>query len=125
MGGFSLIGAITTVASIVLIYLGNEVLNIDKYFTYLIAYTLSLLLSYSLNFTLVFKVRKSFSSAALYFTSYMAVMALGIVALRIIEAVAPELNETIQTLLVLPLTTICNFLLVSRIVAKQPKNLNS
>ena len=122
MGGFSLIGAITTVASLVLIYLGNEVLNIDKYFTYLIAYTLSLLLSYILNFTLVFKIKKSFSSASLYFASYLVVMALGIVALRFTEAVAPGLNETIQTFLVLPLTTICNFLLVGRIVAKQAKN---
>lgn len=122
MVGFSLIGAITTVASIVLIYMGNEVLNIDKYTTYVTVYALSLLLSYFLNFNYVFKIKKSFLSAALYFFSYLAVMVLGILALRVSEAVAQDLNGTIQTLLVLPLTTICNFLMTSLIVAKETKN---
>lgn len=116
--GFSFVGVVATLISVALIYLGNEILNLNKYVTYTIAYMASLFISYLLNFTFTFKTGKSLVSALAYFSSYLVIMGIGVLALRILEATLPDLNASIQTMMVLPFTALSNFIMVNMIVSR-------
>ena len=114
--GFSIVGVVVTVFSMVLLYLFNDVFNMNAYVAYVTAYVLSILLSYYLNARKVYKTDTNWHKLVLYFIVYLSSMALGVVMLRFFIYLLPEWNKTILSYMVIPFTTIYNFIFVSWIL---------
>lgn len=114
--GFSIVGVVVTVFSMVLLYLFNDVFNMNAYVAYVTAYMLSILLSYYLNARKVYKTDTNWHKLVLYFIVYLSSMALGVVMLRFFIYLLPEWNKTILSYMVIPFTTIYNFIFVSWIL---------
>ncbi len=114
--GFSIVGVVVTVFSMVLLYLFNDVFNMNAYVAYVTAYVLSILLSYYLNARKVYKTDTNWHKLVLYFIVYLSSMALGVVMLRFFIYLLPEWNKTILSYMVIPFNTIYNFIFVSWIL---------
>lgn len=114
--GFSIVGVVVTIFSMVLLYLFNDVFNMNAYVAYVTAYVLSIILSYYLNARKVYKTDTNWHKLVLYFIVYLSSMALGVVMLRFFIYLLPEWNKTILSYMVIPFTTIYNFIFVSWIL---------
>lgn len=116
--GFSFVGCIVTLFSMVLLYLFNDLCHINAYVAYASAYILSVLLSYSMN-TQVYNTKPSIKTIVLYFLSYLSSMGVGIGVLCMFVFIFPDWNRTILSYMVIPITTLYNFILVSLILQKK------
>lgn len=116
--GFSVVGVVVTLVSMLLIFIFNEVLCWNSIVSYLISYALSILLSYFLNTAYVWKKEISIMAILRYFCIYLASMVLGAVLLWGLEYIFPSMNKTILSYCVIPFTMLWNYLFVNRLLSK-------
>lgn len=118
ISGFSVVGVVVTLVSMLLIFVFNEILCWNSIVSYLISYTLSILLSYFLNTVCVWKKDASMVDLFHYFGIYIASMVIGAVLLWVLELVSPSANKTILSYFVIPFTMIWNYFFVNRLLSK-------
>lgn len=110
LSGFTIVGIVTTIISIVLIYLFLKVLHSNLFITYTLIYAGTIFLSYFLNTIFVFKHSFAWSKAYKYGVIYVSSMIFGIGILWFFKKVLPFENY-ILVYLVLPFTFLWNFIL--------------
>lgn len=116
--GFSFVGVIVTLISMLLIFICNEILGWNSIISYLFSYTISILLSYILNAKYVWKSEFSFAAMVRYYGIYIASMLLGAVLLWLFEMALPEVNKTLLSYCVIPFTMLWNYFFVNRLLSK-------
>ncbi len=112
--GFSVVGVISTLTSMVLTFLLNELFHLNVYLVYVIVYAITIFLSYELNAHWVFKSKFSFKALGAYYLTYLSSMILGLFVLRFYDWVFPTWNRTIISYMVIPVTMLYNFFIVSK-----------
>ncbi len=115
--GFSFVGVLVTLFSMLLVFICNELLGWNSILSYLLSYGLSIILSYILNAMYVWKSAFSFKAMAHYFSIYLASMLLGTVVLWLLELLFPNINTTILSYCVLPVTMIWNYFFVNKLLS--------
>lgn len=118
--GFSGVGVITTLISLVAIYVFLELFQTPLIPTYAIIYFLTILLSYFLNSFFVFKSPLNMKKALGYFLIYLSGMLIGMLVLWILENTLPY-DHYILAYFVLPVTMAWNFLLSFKLLKPQSK----
>ena len=113
--GFSFVGLITTVISLFLIYIFIGMLRTPLYLSYIIIYIVTIYVSYYINTTIVFKADIAFKKCIKYFFVYISGMLLGIFLISVFKPILP-CEDWVVTCLVLPLTTIWNFIFVYKVL---------
>jgi putative flippase GtrA len=119
MVGFSIVGVIVTIVSLLLIFLLNELLLWNQYLAFFLSYFSSIILSYWLNVRWVWKVKASTQGIIRYFGVYVSSMVLGMVLLRIFNLILPEANHTLLSYSTIPFTMVWNFLFVNKVLTKE------
>lgn len=117
--GFSIVGVVVTLFSMALMYVCNELLAWNVYVTYFVVYLVSILLSFILNNSLVFKSQTKTKSIVLYYVIYISSMLLGLLLLRLFTYLLPDWNGTLVSYMVLPFTFLFNFIFVSNLLSKK------
>jgi putative flippase GtrA len=110
--GFSVVGIISTVFSIVLLYLFLKVFKTPLIATFILIYLATILLSYYLNASLVFKNKQGKSQVYAYMSIYVSSMLLGVFLLWFFKKVT-AFDNWILGYMVLPFTMIWNFIFSS------------
>ena len=110
--GFTSVGIIITIVSLLSTIFLIEIIKISLLIAYPLIYIVSILASYYLNKDLVFKFRGKENRLFLYFTIYLTSMLLGLVLIYMLKKIS-NIPESIVAILILPLTTIYNFVFVS------------
>ena len=118
IAGFSFVGVVATLVSMLLIFICNEILGWNSIVSYLFSYGISILLSYILNAKYVWKSDFSFNAIIRYFGIYIASMLLGAVLLWLLELALPDVNKTILSYCVIPFTMLWNFFFVNQLLSK-------
>ena len=111
---FSTVGLITTILSFAATILLIEIFKVNIVIAYPAIYIISILASYYLNKEHVFKYNGEKNKLFLYFIIYLSGMLLGMLLIAVIKEIT-KFSDTIIAILVLPFTTIYNFILVSLI----------
>jgi putative flippase GtrA len=106
--GFSLVGILTTVLSMVLLFVSLEILQTPLIATYVGIYILSIFLSFYLNSKMVFKTNISFRNGYLYFIIYASGLLLGTLLLILFKKLLPFENW-ILSYMIIPFTLTSNF----------------
>lgn len=109
--GFSAVGVVITILSLLAIIFFVEFIKIDLLISYPIVYACSILASYYLNKDFVFKYKGNKNRLILYFMIYLTSMFIGMFLIYIIKKLM-SMPESVIAIMILPLTTIYNFLLV-------------
>lgn len=117
--GFSVVGIIVTLFSMLLMYLFNEVFYMNVYIAYTIAYILSILVSFVLNSLLVFKVKAKSTAIFWYYVIYLFSMVFGLLILNLFTYTLPDWNKTLLSYMVIPFTMVFNFIFVSKLLNKK------
>lgn len=117
--GFSIVGVVVTLFSMALMYVCNELLAWNVFVTYFVVYLVSILLSFILNNSLVFKSQTKAKSIVLYYVIYISSMLLGLLLLRLFTYLLPDWNVTLVSYMVLPFTFLFNFIFVSNLLSKK------
>ena len=115
--GFSVVGVVVTLVSMLLIFVFNEVLCWNSIVSYLISYALSILLSYYLNTVYVWKKDASIADLFHYFGIYIASMVIGAVLLWVLEFVFSSANNTILSYCVIPFTMLWNYFFINKLLS--------
>ena len=110
--GFSIVGIFITISSLLLTILLIEVFEINIFIAYPSIYIISTLASYYLNKDHVFKYNGNKNKLFFYFVTYLSSMLLGLFIIAVFKGLT-EISESIIAIMVLPFTTIYNFILVS------------
>jgi putative flippase GtrA len=110
LGGFSLVGLVTTLLSLLLIYIFLKLLQTPLIVTYIGIYLVTILLSFILNSVFVFKSGLSLNNGYKYLAVYISGMLLGSILLWLFKKILPFENY-ILGYIVLPFTMIWNFAL--------------
>ncbi len=116
--GFSVVGIIVTLLSLLLIYIFIGILNTPLYISYVSIYLFSIFVSYLLNLKFVFKVKKSRNSIITYYLIYGSSLLIGLITLRIYKIFIP-LEDLINTYMVIPVTLVWNFTMLSVFLKKE------
>lgn len=109
--GFSLVGLFITILSLLAIIYFVEFIKVSLLIAYPLIYFISVIASYYLNKDFVFKYRGRKNKFVLYFIIYLSSMLLGIILIYTYKQLS-SLSESVIAILVLPVTTIYNFILV-------------
>ena len=115
--GFAGVGAVVTLLSMLLIFIGNELLGIAPLISYAASYLITLFLSYWLNAKLVFRAPFRLRGLIWYVIAYLSGMVVGMLLLRLLLQFVSEGYETILSYAVIPVTMVWNFLFADRIMA--------
>jgi len=110
IAGFSIVGVISTLCSMLLMYVFHDIFKWHYQVSYVASYIIPLFLSFLLNSIFVFKSHKSTRNLVVYFSIYLSSMVTGMLLLGIFRATLPW-NETILSYLTLPATMAQNFTL--------------
>lgn len=108
LGYFSLVGVVSTLLSILLIYIFLKLLQTPLIVTYIGIYLGTILLSFILNSVFVFKSDLTFNKGMKYLIVYISGMLLGTILLWMFKRMLP-FDNYILGYLVLPFTTAWNF----------------
>jgi len=116
--GFSVVGVVVTLFSIILLYIFIQLINLNVYIGYAISYLFSIFLSLILNNFLVFKsgnidIKKSIK----YYLIYLISMLIGLILLWIFELLFPELNKFWLSILCIPITYTWNFYFSNKLLS--------
>lgn len=114
-GSFSFVGLVTTLVSVALIFIFLKLLHTPLFVTYIGIYLATIVFSFLLNSIFVFKSDLSFGNGLKYFIVYLSGMLIGTLALWIDNKILPFENYFLGYL-VLPFTTIWNFILSNKIL---------
>ncbi len=108
--GFSIVGVVVTLFSIILLYIFIQLINLNVYIGYVISYLFSIFLSLMFNNFLVFKSRSiNVRKLIKYYLIYLISMLIGLISLWIFELLFPELNKFWLSILCVPITYTWNF----------------
>jgi putative flippase GtrA len=110
LAGFGIIGAISTLFSMLLMYVLHNKLHIHYQVSYVISYLIPLVSSFVLNSIFVFKTQKSTRNLLVYFSIYLSSMFSGMLILALLK-LRISLDETLLSYMTLPFTTAQNFIL--------------
>ncbi|MBQ0088169.1 MAG: GtrA family protein [Prevotellaceae bacterium] len=113
--GFSIVGVVVTIISLLLLWFFNDVLSLNIYVAYVFAYTISIVLSYFLNARYVWMHTLSAVDILKYLAIYLSSMALGTILLFPFQLLLPEWNHTLLSFTTIPFTMIWNYLFVNYI----------
>lgn len=108
LGGFSLVGLVTTLLSLGLIYIFLKLLQTPLIITYIGIYLVTIILSFILNSIFVFKSGLSYGNGFKYFFVYISGMFLGVLLLWVFKRIIP-LENYLLGYIVLPFTMVWNF----------------
>ena len=120
--GFSLIGAISTVLSAAILAFMTEILGINGYVSYVTAYVITILFSYFTNAMFVYRAPPSIFACIGFSATYVSGMVVGTVLLAVFRHFFPETRYFVLGFVVLPFTTIWNFLFVNHILTRKSKD---
>ena len=115
--GFSIVGILVTLFSMLLIFILNEIIEWNSIISYLVSYGLSILLSYFLNSRYVWKTNFELKALVRYFGVYIASMVLGALLLWVLELLFPNVNKTILSYCVIPFTMLWNYFFVNKLLS--------
>jgi putative flippase GtrA len=115
--GFSFVGIIVTVFSIILLYISLKVLKMDVYIAYVVVYIISIAISYFLNGKIVFKKGLNVTTYLIYNLIYASSLALGLFILYVAEKNF-NFDEFVNSIIPLPFTMIWNFLFAKKMFDK-------
>jgi putative flippase GtrA len=108
--GFSVIGAIVTLLSMVISYVLLKILATPLLITYIFVYLATLVISFFLNSKLVFKTGSTFQNLFIYFLVYGTGLIIGTLLLWLFRILLPFENWVLPYL-VIPFTLLSNFTL--------------
>jgi putative flippase GtrA len=108
--GFSIIGFIVTILSMVISYVFLKILETPLIPTYIIVYIATIILSFLLNSKLIFKSKYNLRNLLVYFLIYGVGLFLGTIILWMFRIILPFENWTLPYL-VIPFTMLSNFVL--------------
>lgn len=111
---FAKVGIFVTILSLFLSYFFLKILATPLYATYVLLKIAMILLSYVLNSKYTFRARRNVKGGFLYFLAYGLSSLLGIALLWIFRKITPFENW-ILAYMVVPFTTVANFMLSSLI----------
>jgi putative flippase GtrA len=115
--GFSIVGVIVTLFSILLLFLFIQVFKFNLYIGYAISYLISILLSLWLNNSYVFKSGTiDFKKMYKYIVIYLISMLIGMLLLIPLEIFFPHFGKFWLTLMCLPITYTWNFFFANKIL---------
>ena len=118
LAGFGIIGIISTLFSMLLMYLFHNRLHIHYQVSYVASYLIPLLLSFILNSVFVFKTQKNTRNLLVYFSIYLSSMCAGMAILAVLKHYI-MLDETLLSYMTLPFTTAQNFILSHLLLKKK------
>lgn len=118
--GFSFVGIVVTLFSILLIYFFIELLQFNAQKSYILAYIISIALSYVLNGKYVFKASLVIYPYLIYYSIYFSGMGIGLIIIWFLKKLFfwPEFFFTIVPV---PFTMIWNFVLSRYLFNYYPK----
>jgi len=108
--GFSLVGIVVTLFSILLIFVFTNVLAFSAQIAYALAYIISIALSYFLNGRYVFKANLGLYSYLIYYGIYFSGMALGLIIIWLLKQFV-SWPEFVISVAPVPITMVWNFVL--------------
>lgn len=112
--GFSFVGAFCTLLTMLFNFLLIKKMGVSLYFSYFVVYIVTIFISYLMNSRLVFKQGKSLLNLVLYYGVYGSGMIMGFFVLRFYKSNLP-FQDHILTYLVIPVTTLWNFIMSSMV----------
>ena len=115
--GFSLVGVANTLLSMALIWLLNECFHVHYLLSYVFAYVATVCLAYVVNAKCVFGSALSWRSAIQFQCAYLSGMIVGFVLLKLLAWGFSDVNMTLLSYLVIPVTMAWNFIFANRILA--------
>lgn len=116
--GFSVVGLASTVVSMLMFYVGVEVLHYNAVGVYLVSYLLTIIGSYFANSIWVFHVKVLAVECVKFFGIYASGMVLGAALLRLLESVFPMISPFWLGIGVMPITVGWNFFFVNYIMER-------
>jgi putative flippase GtrA len=105
---FISIGFFVTIFTLLLNYFSVKFFNTDVFITYAIIYSISILLSFLLNSTIVFETKISLANNFKYFILYLLSLGIGLLLMKNIEKFV-EVESWYYPCFVLPFTMSFNF----------------
>lgn len=112
--GFCSIGTVMTVLSMGLIAITNEIFSWNPEVSYGFAYITTLLLSYYLNSKYVFHSSLCFIRLFIYCATYISGMLIGMILIKLGTRLLPQINETVISYAVIPITLVWNFIFINK-----------
>ena len=119
--GFGGVGGVTTLLSMAMIAVTNEIFHWNPQVSYVVSYVLTLLLSYVLNSIWVFHSKFSWRKITGYCGAYISGMLLGMVLLKGVMLSFPHWNATLLSCMVIPVTLGWNFIFVNIVLTAREK----
>jgi len=119
---FGGVGVIVTVASILSSFIWLKIIGTPLFITYILNYVFFIFISYTLNRLITYKRKFNFISLILYFFVYISGMVLGIILLHIFKKLF-ILENWIYSFLVVPFTTVNNYIWSTMVFKKRKEKL--
>lgn len=119
IAGFSIVGVISTLCSMLLMYIFHDIFKWHYQVSYVASYIIPLFLSFVLNSIFVFKSHQSTRNLVVYFSIYLSSMVTGMILLGILRVSITSLSETILSYMILPITMSQNFTLSHLLLKKK------
>jgi putative flippase GtrA len=88
--GFAIVGVLATFLSWTLYYIFNDKLQFNYIASYILAYIIPLILSFTLNSIFVFKSKKNIRNVLVFFSIYLSSMVMGILLLSLYHQIIPH-----------------------------------
>lgn len=117
--GFSMVGGASTLASVALLYLMNEVFGWYPYCSYVTAYVITVVFSYAANAMWVYQQPLRIVALIKFVITYLSGMLVGVLLLMLLRNVFRSVNDTLLSCAVIPLTVVWNFVFVNRILGQK------
>jgi putative flippase GtrA len=118
LAGFGIIGVISTLFSMLLMYIFHNLMHWHYQASYVISYIIPLSLSFVLNSIFVFNSKKNTRNLIVYFSVYLSSMCTGMIILALFKQFI-ALDETILSYMTLPFTMAQNFTLSHLLLKKK------
>jgi len=119
---FGGVGVIVTVASMLSSFIWLKIIGTPLFITYILNYVFFIFISYTLNRLITYKRKFNFISLILYFFVYISGMVLGIILLHIFKKLF-ILENWIYSFLVVPFTTVNNYIWSTMVFKKRKEKL--
>jgi len=120
---FLIVGGFVTVLSLLLSYFFLKVLGTPLIITYVLIYVATIFISYLLNVRFTFRAGRTLRSLFLFYGTYIFTLGFGSGLLAVLRRVL-EYENWILVFMVVPVTTIVNYLLSALIFAPLQRNMD-
>lgn len=119
LAGFSITGAISSLLSIALLFLFNEICCLNVYLAYILSYIISIIFSYISNALAVWRKPLHFGIFIKYMIVYCSSMIIGTLALSFLKWGFPTGNNTVLSILTFPVTMTWNYVFINKLFSKK------